>query len=69
MGKVLRNKYDKFLGKIYIPGSVKAQCTNINRTKESLHLVLGALFRNVSIPISFKPEIEDTLFFPQACPK
>ncbi|XP_033225863.1 uncharacterized protein LOC117178544 [Belonocnema kinseyi] len=68
LGKFLRSRYDNFLEPNYVPGSVKAQSSDVNRTKESLKLVLKALYPDAIIPTTFQLKIKDSLFFPQLCP-
>lgn len=48
LGKVLRQRYDKFLG-VYTPDIVEAWSSNVNRTKTSLQLVLAGLFPPVGL--------------------
>lgn len=69
LGKILRRTYNDFLGTNYIPGSVEARSTDVNRTKESLKLVLKALYPGASIPTTSTPILKDTLLFPQMCPR
>lgn len=68
LGKFLRGRYDNFLGSNYIPGSVLAQSSYRNRTRESLKLVLKALYPEAVVPTTYKSQIKDPLFFPQLCP-
>lgn len=44
LGKMLRNRYNKFLGLQYTPDLIKAAASYYNRTKTSLELVLASLF-------------------------
>lgn len=44
LGKVLRKRYDKFLGHIYTPEVLEARTTSYNRTKASLELLLAGLW-------------------------
>ncbi|KAI4459428.1 acid phosphatase-related [Holotrichia oblita] len=44
LGKLLRTKYDSFLGDIYTPELVEATSTDYDRTKMSALLVLAGLF-------------------------
>lgn len=44
LGKMLRDKYNNFLGDKYHPQDVYAQSTNVERTKLSLQLVLAGLY-------------------------
>lgn len=44
LGKLLRSKYDSFLGDIYTPELVEATSTDYDRTKMSALLVLAGLF-------------------------
>ncbi|KAJ8935667.1 hypothetical protein NQ318_012829 [Aromia moschata] len=45
LGKLLRKRYDSFLGDIYYPNIVYAQSTDYDRTKMSALLVLAGIFR------------------------
>ncbi|CAG9766715.1 unnamed protein product [Ceutorhynchus assimilis] len=44
LGKSLRNRYNKFLGDIYLPEAVFTQSTDYDRTKMSALLALAGLF-------------------------
>ncbi|XP_063909786.1 venom acid phosphatase Acph-1-like [Zophobas morio] len=44
LGDILRQRYDSFLGDLYVPEMVEAVSTDFDRTKASLLLVLAALF-------------------------
>ncbi|GJQ72573.1 hypothetical protein Trydic_g1241 [Trypoxylus dichotomus] len=44
LGKLLRNRYDSFLGDIYTPELVEATSTDFDRTKMTALLVLAGLF-------------------------
>ncbi|KRT82077.1 Phosphatase [Oryctes borbonicus] len=44
LGKLLRNRYDSFLGDIYTPELVEATSTDFDRTKMTVLLVLAGLF-------------------------
>nr|CAH7724609.1 unnamed protein product [Callosobruchus chinensis] len=44
LGERLRNRYDRFLGKVYYPEEVYGQSTDFDRTKASLLLVLAGLY-------------------------
>ncbi|CAK9816396.1 Venom acid phosphatase Acph-1 [Anthophora quadrimaculata] len=80
IGKMLRHRYDKFLGDIYHPSDVYAFSTDHDRTKMSLQLVLAGLYhpapsqtwnKNLSwipIPIYYMPEKVDDLFKPDFSP-
>ncbi|XP_033225868.1 venom acid phosphatase Acph-1-like [Belonocnema kinseyi] len=68
LGKFLRTKYDAFLGPKYIPGSIEARSTDVNRTKESLHLILKGLMPNAVVPTECVAELKDTLLLPEMCP-
>ncbi|XP_033225871.1 venom acid phosphatase Acph-1-like [Belonocnema kinseyi] len=69
LGLFLRDTYNDFLGSTYIPGSVEARCSDVNRTKESSNLILKGLFPAAEVPIKSEDKIEDVLFFPQICPE
>ncbi|XP_019864532.1 venom acid phosphatase Acph-1 [Aethina tumida] len=45
LGKLLRKRYDSFLGKLYVPDIVMAQSTDYDRTKMSALLALAGLFK------------------------
>ena len=45
LGEMLRRKYDDFLGPEYKASEVYAYSSDIDRTKESLQLVLASLFK------------------------
>nr|XP_031841686.1 venom acid phosphatase Acph-1-like isoform X2 [Nomia melanderi] len=80
IGKMLRERYDKFLGDVYHPSDVYAQSTDIDRTKVSLQLVLSALYPPNSkqtwneklqwlpIPTNYMPEKVDNLMKPDFSP-
>ncbi|XP_033225864.1 venom acid phosphatase Acph-1-like [Belonocnema kinseyi] len=68
LGKFLRKTYDAFLGPEYIPGSVDARSTDVNRTKESLGLILKGMMPKAEVPTKFDDKLKDTLLLPQACP-
>nr|XP_012144348.1 PREDICTED: venom acid phosphatase Acph-1-like [Megachile rotundata] len=78
LGKMLRQRYDKFLGKAQY-NEVYAISTDFDRTKMTLQLVLNGLYpptKNASwdqmtwspIPTLYLPLLLDTVLFPQACP-
>jgi len=81
LGKVLRNKYNQFLGGLYKPGIVIARSSDFDRTKMSLQLVLAALFPPKGIqqwnrllnwqpiPTSYKSRVDDNLFLTDECPQ
>lgn len=80
IGKMLRQRYNDFLGDLYHPKDVYARSTDIDRTKMSLYLVLAGLYppskeQNwnsnlpwLAIPTHYAPERVDNLLRPQACP-
>ncbi|XP_046814492.1 venom acid phosphatase Acph-1-like isoform X1 [Vespa crabro] len=80
IGKMLRERYNDFLGDLYRPKDVYARSTDIDRTKASLYLVLAGLYppskeQNwnpnlpwLAIPTHYAPERVDNLLRPQACP-
>ncbi|XP_076278118.1 venom acid phosphatase Acph-1 isoform X2 [Lasioglossum baleicum] len=80
IGKMLRKRYDEFLGDVYHPSDVYAQSTDIDRTKMSLQLVLAALYPPnanqtwnsrlswMPIPIQYIPERVDHLMKPDFSP-
>ncbi|XP_078050009.1 venom acid phosphatase Acph-1 isoform X2 [Augochlora pura] len=80
IGKMLRNRYDKFLGDLYHPIDVYAYSTDFDRTKMSLQLVLAALYPPSSkqawndklswmpIPAHYMPERLDYLLRPEFSP-
>lgn len=80
IGKMLRERYDKFLGDVYHPNDVYARSTDIDRTKVSLQLVLSALYPPNSkqtwnenlqwlpIPANYMPEKVDNLMKPDFSP-
>lgn len=73
IGKALRKRYDKFLGKVYEPDLLDAQSTDFNRTKMSLQLVLAGLYPPIGdqifetglywqpIPYNFVPRNQDNV--------
>ncbi|RZB39644.1 His Phos 2 domain containing protein, partial [Asbolus verrucosus] len=81
LGKALRRRYDKFLGKIYTPDILEAVSSDTNRTKMSIQLVLAGLFPPVKeqiwetglnwqpIPYSALPRKQDKLLLGIYCPK
>ncbi|KAK4879695.1 hypothetical protein RN001_007841 [Aquatica leii] len=84
LGKMLRNRYNSFLGPVYKPQDVSAYTSNFSRTKCSLQLVLAGLFppQNTELqwnehlnwnPISYEtllPEKSHLLSIPLAnCPR
>ncbi|NEU36249.1 histidine-type phosphatase, partial [bacterium LRH843] len=44
IGKLLRTRYKSFLSEIYSPRFMKAQTTDIDRTKMSMQLVQAGLY-------------------------
>ncbi|XP_078050711.1 venom acid phosphatase Acph-1-like [Augochlora pura] len=76
IGKLLRKRYDKFLGDVYHPTDVYAHSTDVDRTKMSLQLVLAALYPPsaaqtwnnrlpwMPIPTHYMPEAVDYLMKP-----
>lgn len=44
LGKVLRRRYDSFLGDIYYPDNILARTTDFDRTKMTALLVLAGLY-------------------------
>ncbi|XP_017766880.1 PREDICTED: venom acid phosphatase Acph-1-like isoform X3 [Eufriesea mexicana] len=80
IGKMLRDRYNKFLGDIYYPSDVYAFSSDHDRTKMSLQLVLAALYHpaptqkwneNLSwipIPTYYMPEKVDDLMKPDLSP-
>lgn len=79
LGQLLRERYDAFLGKIYLPKDVMAMSTNVVRTKMSLLLVLAGLYPPVDeqnwnpamhwqpIPITYVTKPQEMLFGPRNC--
>ncbi|XP_051168240.1 venom acid phosphatase Acph-1-like [Leptopilina boulardi] len=67
LGGILCDKYCEFLGNDYVPGSIEARSTNFNRTKESLSLLLKALYPGYAIESTYQPLENDTLLFPLFC--
>ena len=45
IGEMLRKKYNDFLGSVYRPSEVYAFSSDVDRTKESMQLVLASLFK------------------------
>ncbi|XP_017792605.1 PREDICTED: venom acid phosphatase Acph-1-like isoform X2 [Habropoda laboriosa] len=80
IGKMLRNRYDKFLGDLYHPSDVYAFSSDHDRTKMSLQLVLAGLYHPASvqmwnenlswmpIPTHYMPEKVDDLMKPDLSP-
>ncbi|XP_026672641.1 venom acid phosphatase Acph-1-like isoform X4 [Ceratina calcarata] len=80
IGKMLRERYDQFLGRIYHPSDVYAYSSDHDRTKMSLQLVLAGLYHptemqmwnaNLSwmpIPTYYMPEKIDDLMKPDLSP-
>ena len=78
---MLRKKYAKFLPEIYKKDHVYAHSSALSRTKNSLNLVLAALYPPVGpqvwnddlkwnpIPINFEPRPMDILNKPRDCPE
>lgn len=54
LGKIIRKRYDSFLGPRYTPDLIEAVASYYNRSKTSLELVLAALF----------PPLDDEIFEP-----
>lgn len=81
IGRMLRKRYDKFLGDLYRPQDVYGRSTDIDRTKMSLQLALAGLYPPskaqswhqslpwLAIPTHYAPERLDVLLKPQSCPK
>lgn len=81
IGRMLRKRYDKFLGDLYRPQDVYGRSTDIDRTKMSLYLALAGLYPPskaqswhqtlpwLAIPTHYAPERLDILLKPQSCPK
>nr|XP_023029732.1 uncharacterized protein LOC111517716 [Leptinotarsa decemlineata] len=80
IGKLLRARYDKLLGKYYYPDLVDATSTDYNRTKASLQLVLASLFQpndgqiwnsNFNwqpVPYNYRPIDKDEVLYGSKCP-
>ncbi|CAL7951360.1 unnamed protein product [Xylocopa violacea] len=80
IGKMLRKRYDQFLGDVYHPNDIYAYSSNHDRTKMSLQLVLAGLYHpttvqmwnaNLSwmpIPTHYMPEKVDVLLKPEFSP-
>lgn len=82
LGQVLRDRYNNFLGNVYIPKHVKAHSSDYDRTKMSLQLVLAALYPPVEnsqrwhpdlnwqpIPATYVPCVDDNFFLADECPQ
>ncbi|XP_034171419.2 luciferin 4-monooxygenase isoform X2 [Osmia lignaria lignaria] len=78
LGKMLRQRYDKFLGKAHY-GEVYAISTDFDRTKISLQLVLNGLYPPATneardqihwspVATLYYPSLLDTVLFSQLCP-
>ncbi|XP_029036303.2 venom acid phosphatase Acph-1-like isoform X2 [Osmia bicornis bicornis] len=78
LGKMLRQRYDKFLGKAQY-GEVYAISTDFDRTKMSLQLILNGLYspttnetqnqiHSSAIPTLYYPRLLDTVLLSQVCP-
>ncbi|XP_043474699.1 venom acid phosphatase Acph-1-like [Leptopilina heterotoma] len=67
LGQILRERYSEFLDTVYVPGSIQAQSTDFNRTKESLNFLLNALYPNTVIESTYRPLLNDTLLYPTLC--
>ncbi|XP_033225865.1 venom acid phosphatase Acph-1-like [Belonocnema kinseyi] len=68
LGNFLRTKYNAFLGPSYIPGSIDARSTDLNRTKESLDLILKGLMPHAVVPTKFDSKLQDVMLVPYMCP-
>ncbi|XP_033225866.1 uncharacterized protein LOC117178548 [Belonocnema kinseyi] len=68
LGKFLRTKYNAFLGPKYISGSIDARSTDVNRTKESLGLILNGLMPKAVVPTKFDSKLKDAMLLPYMCP-
>lgn len=75
-GKLLRERYDKFLGPVANYGDVYAVSSDYDRTKMSLQLVLRGLYPPVAgerndqinaVPVVYSPKIVDVLLQPVYC--
>ncbi|CAL1677644.1 unnamed protein product [Lasius platythorax] len=81
LGKILRFRYNNFLGSLYKPKLVAARSSDFERTKVSLQLVLAGLFPPTGvqrwnyhlnwqpIPTSYMPRVEDNLILADECPQ
>ncbi|XP_043474697.1 venom acid phosphatase Acph-1-like [Leptopilina heterotoma] len=67
LGGILCDKYCEFLGTNYQSGTIEARSTDFNRTKESLNLLLKALYPGNIIETTYQPLENDTLLFPLFC--
>lgn len=79
IGKMLRQRYNHFLGSIYHPRDIYAVSTDIDRTKVSLQLMLAGLYPPdarqmwnsdlpwLAIPTHYAPEKVDMLLKPEGC--
>ncbi|XP_026670510.1 venom acid phosphatase Acph-1-like [Ceratina calcarata] len=75
LGKLLRDRYDKFLGPTLNYGDVYAVSSDFDRTKMSLELVLRGLYPPVGdnnneinvVPVIYLPRIVDAVFLPLYC--
>ncbi|XP_072749915.1 venom acid phosphatase Acph-1-like [Anoplolepis gracilipes] len=79
-GKMLRTRYNRFLGNLYYQPNIYAHSSPIVRTKMTLQLVLAALYPPANIQIwnpllswqpmdfFFEPSYQDNIMIPFACP-
>ncbi|XP_033225869.1 uncharacterized protein LOC117178550 [Belonocnema kinseyi] len=68
LGKFLRKTYNDFFGPEYVHGAVESRSTDVNRTKESVKLILEGLYPGEKIPSTCETKLKDVLLFPQLCP-
>lgn len=72
LGKFLRKRYDKFLGKIYKPVEFYTQATDVDRTKATVQLINAGLWppeplqqwgalKWQPIPVHMEPLATDTV--------
>ncbi|KAJ8681684.1 hypothetical protein QAD02_017476 [Eretmocerus hayati] len=81
LGRMLRRRYDDFLGKTYHPDNLYACSSDYDRTKVSLQLVLAGLYpptpelrwhQNLAwqpIPTQYLPRRLDNIFLLSNCPQ
>lgn len=81
LGRVLRFRYNNFLGSLYKPKLVVARSSDFERTKVSLQLVLAGLFPPTGvqrwnsrvnwqpIPTTYTPRVDDNLILSDECPQ
>ncbi|GBP59748.1 Venom acid phosphatase Acph-1 [Eumeta japonica] len=81
VGEFLRQRYDGFLSRLYLPGEISVRCTGYDRTKMTALTALAALYAPPPaqkwnptldwqpVPYDVLPNTEDNLLYWYFCPR